>query len=573
MSSTDEPLRTPRVWFDSITFSDKTRIGLESDDIVVLVGPNNSGKSVALRDLLVLSQARDSPTTVVTEAELGIDGEEEDLIKWLRANAHTSNVSGVFEYTRLDASANEAIAKRYWGDSSSGLQLLAKFFICHLTTEARLSAASPARSIRLPVEPKTHPIHYLQTDDDLEQRVSTLFNEVFGEELIVNRNAGLEVPLHCGQRPVPGPGEDRLSVSYLEKLQKLPTLHDQGDGMRCFAGVLLHSVVVEHSVILIDEPEAFLHPPQARALGQVLADETPQDRQLVLATHSGDLLRGLLDTDSSRVRVVRLERDGLVNRATELDRSGVASVWGDSILRYSNVLDGLFHTKVVLCESDADCRFYAAVLDAIAEETEEGRREHVMFIHCGGKARMPVVIAALKELDVPVAVVADFDVLNSERPLRDICGAIGGRWADLADDWDLVRTSIESKKPDLRAEDVIERIKEILDGVSTATFPVEAKTKIQNVLRKSSPWAAAKTMGRQYVPRGAATNACDRLLFRLREHGVHVVPVGELECFCQSVDGHGPRWVNSVLVKDLLKDSELGDAREFVSQVLRSTPG
>jgi predicted ATPase len=37
-------------------------------------------------------------------------------------------------------------------------------------------------------------------------------------------------------------------------------------------------------VTLIDEPEAFLHPPQARRLAQNLVDKTRKDGQLVVAT-------------------------------------------------------------------------------------------------------------------------------------------------------------------------------------------------------------------------------------------------------------------------------------------------
>jgi len=151
-------------------------------------------------------------------------------------------------------------------------------------------------------------------------------------------------------RPILKDGEDRVSISYLQKLERLPTLHTQGDGMRSFVGVLLHSLVVDHSVIMIDEPEAFLHPPQARLLGQMILKETPQGRQLFLATHSGDFLRGLLDTQSNRVRVLRIQRDNGINPIKELDSNGIKKVWGDPILRYSNVLDGLFHNKVVLCD-------------------------------------------------------------------------------------------------------------------------------------------------------------------------------------------------------------------------------
>ena len=41
----------PRLSFETITFSDGTVLRLEDDDIVVFVGPNNAGKSAALREL------------------------------------------------------------------------------------------------------------------------------------------------------------------------------------------------------------------------------------------------------------------------------------------------------------------------------------------------------------------------------------------------------------------------------------------------------------------------------------------------------------------------------------------
>ena len=44
-------IEAPAVTFDSVTFSDGTMVDLDPNDIVVLVGPNNSGKSLALHEL------------------------------------------------------------------------------------------------------------------------------------------------------------------------------------------------------------------------------------------------------------------------------------------------------------------------------------------------------------------------------------------------------------------------------------------------------------------------------------------------------------------------------------------
>ena len=46
------------------------------------------------------------------------------------------------------------------------------------------------------------------------------------------------------------------------------------------------------------------------------------------------------------------------------------------------------------------------------------------------------------------------------------------------------------------------------------------------------------------------------------------MPVGEMEGFCKSIGGHGPRWVQEVLEnRDLADDPELETARRFVHEI------
>jgi hypothetical protein len=560
---------TPRAWITNVTFSDDNTVSLSVDDIVVLVGPNNSGKSMALKNIVQKAKDRKNEGIVIKDVGISIDGTQDDLVSWLRRNSRkiSTNPSNP-GYTRLGATVYEQQAKSWWQNYAAGFHELTSFFVYHLTTDARLNAANPAPNIALTRDPLTHPIHYLQVNDSIEAKTSGFFKEAFGEDLMVHRNAGNEVPLHCGERPNPQAGEDRVSLGYLRALEKFPTLHSQGDGMRSFVGVLLHSLVVDHPVILIDELEAFLHPPQARLLGQMLIKEAPSDRQLFIATHSGDFLRGLLDSNSPRVRIVRIQRKGSINPIKELNNAGIKSVWSDPILRYSNVLDGLFHSKVILCESDSDCRFYAAVMDAL-DPNGEARHDHIMFLHCGGKSRMPVVIRALKNLDVPINVVSDFDLLNSESPLCEICRAIGVDWEMQRSEWGVVKSAIDQKKPEFDSADVAREIRELLTKVQDKYFPKNIKKDIETVLRRSSPWAHAKTIGLDFVPSGDPTVACERLFDNLEQNGIFIVPVGELEGFCRSVGNHGPKWVNEVLVKDLAHDPSLETARAFVRKLVK----
>ncbi len=444
-------------------------------------------------------------------------------------------------------------------------------FFCHLlSADERLSAANPANAVALTREPLVHPIHCLQLDDNIEKSVSAKFRKAFGVDLIVHRNAGNKVPIHVGERPVHTVEADRASREYTERLEKLPSVETQGDGMRSFAGVLLHTTVGQESILLIDEPEAFLHPPQARILGKMIADDQSSKQQIFVATHSGDVLRGLLDGKASNVRVLRIRREGTVNSVKILDNANVIGLWTDPLLRFSNVLDGVFHEKVIVTESDGDARFFAAILDALHEgPLADQRKPDVMFTHCGGKDRLPLVVRSMRALDVPVAVAADFDILNNERPLSDLVDALGGKWDDIKSKWNSVKTSIDAIRPQLNTDDVKRELESALKRITTPIFPKESKKEIEQVLKRTSAWALAKTSGKNFVPSGTPTQEFNSLSSQLRDLGIFIVEVGELERFCPSIGGHGPTWVNEVLKRDLNDDPELNDASNFVQALVK----
>lgn len=533
------------------------------------MGPNNSGKSATLRAIREKIASPMTSSPVVASVHTQRVGSSDDLVAWLDSTSNKGFDSSLsIIYHAFGTNLYQVHARNAWDNPANGIQLLTRFFCHHLTADARLRAADAPSSINMTSDAPTHPIHVLYREDQLEPGLSQQFRRAFNVDLIVHRAAGAKIPLHVGARPRSGPDRDRVSKDFVRDVEALPTLESQGDGMRSFAGTLLETSVGRESILLVDEPEAFLHPPQARLLGKMLVANKPLHRQLIVATHSGDVLRGIIDAGDSNVRVIRLQRSNDVNIARQLDNGRISELWRDTLLRYSNILDGLFHERVVVCESDADCRFYGALTEAVAVSGGDERHwPDTMFTHCGGKDRMPVAIRALRELDVPVSAVTDFDALNAEQPLRGIVVAKGGDWSVFEADWKLVKTTIDGKKPELSTREVANEIEAILKSVEEAIFPTECARQIQNILRRSSPWATAKSAGKHYVPSGEPTKACDRLLAGLRALGVFVVPEGELEGFVRSVGGHGPTWVNAALEKDLKSDPELDGARAFASAI------
>jgi predicted ATPase len=557
-----------RIWISKITFNDSMEIDLEPNDIVIFVGANNVGKSESLKEIDKLLQSNNGTGKIIRHIEIEKEGDSNDLIDYIGSfSKKIYNANPEPTYQGFGFNIYEQNAKSYWDNYKTGLSELHKVFVNLLTTEARLGAANPPNNIALTTQAPTHPIHFLQRDDSLEVKFSDYFHQAFGTDLIVHRNAGNQVPLHVGEKPIISDGEDRVSVSYLEKLEKLVTLHTQGDGMRSFVGVLLNAFVSNHSTLLIDEPEAFLHPPQARLLGKMLAKDLPSDRQLFLATHSEDLLKGLLDSGATNIKVIRIRREEDINIIHQLDKNDIKDIWQDPLLRHSNILSGLFHSKVVICESESDCRFYSAILYSLYEKSSEMSPD-VLFISCGGKHRMPTVVKSLKILDVPISVVADFDVLNDKNPIQSIIQKLRGDWAAIESDWKVVKDSIDAKKPEIETDELKSEIQQVFDDVDSPTFPREKLKTIKALLRKASPWSHAKQVGKTFIPSGDETKSFNSLIQKSNECGLFIVEQGELESFAKTVGNHGPKWVNEVLKKDLNNDPELEDARNFVQKLV-----
>lgn len=556
-----------RVWIRNIKFSDGSKVDFDPNQITVFVGPNNAGKSASLKEINLLTRFKEREGKVVKNISIGKEGTLDDLLKFVKEFSieELRSIPGPF-YKGYKFELHKGSFERQWSNIDE-LDDIQPAFINLLTTEERLTITNPPESISLTNEAVRHPIHFIQKDDSLEFKFCSYFRQAFNEDLIVHRNAGRTVPLYIGTRPIPKSGEDRVSINYQNELEKLPLLHEQGDGMRSFVGVLLSAFISNHTLLLIDEPEAFLHPPQAKLLGKMLAKDLPPNRQLFLATHSGDFLKGLLEADVSNLKIVRIQREGEINRISVLNNEDIKELWGDPLLRHSNILDGLFHSKVIICESDSDCRFYSAILQKLFE-AETNISPDFLFIHCGGKQRVPSVIKALKKLNVKINAVLDFDVLNNISPIKEIFEELGGKWGLIEKNWKIVKTSIDSRRPEMETQELKKELVSLLEGINDRLFPDSKVKEINNLLKKVSAWSHAKQIGKNFIPSGDPTQAYQNLIYELNKIGFLVVEVGELESFVKSVGNHGPKWVNEVLTKDLVNDPELNEAREFVKKLI-----
>lgn len=526
-------------------------VKVKPNGIIVFVGPNNAGKSQGLRDIYSLLEKGKNPTKVISSLRFDKPSDEE-LESSFQKHCKIVDNGDHKKYQSYNFNYNTYELGVFSRDSALGSAR--SFLASYLSTEGRLQLANPPQQITRK-DVRSHPIHYAAFEQDYRKRLSSYFERAFGQKLLPNTQYGRLVPLCIGDHVVLdgeySDEQERLEA-YAQILESYPQVQNQGDGIRSFTGIVLNLMLENYKLFLLDEPESFLHPPQAKIIGEIIGEMTDRGKQVVISTHSKDVLRGLIEVCADRVTIVRITRDNDTNAFSILDNAAVKAIWADPLLRYSDIMDSMFHESVVLCESDSDCKMYSIVFEYV--KGEAGQFSQTQFIHCGGKARMADVSKALKTLGIKCLVIPDFDVFNDLSILRKIVESCGGEWREIEDKCKILYSRV------VQNENIHISRCSVLGVLGLSNEQYLSKEEIQEVKRlltPDSPWSPIKKSGASALPRGDVSKAYEDISAYLKNLGIYVVPVGELESFITSVGGHGPRWVNSVLENypDLASDS------------------
>lgn len=196
----------------------------------------------------------------------------------------------------------------------------------------------------------------------------------------------------------------------LEILEKSTPLSNEGDGFRSFVSVLLSVIGRKKPIFLLDEPEAFLHPPYARRMGELLAKHLSNNEQLesaFISTHSSYLLQGLLSGDCEDVQIVRLERTPEGTSAKVIGTEALQELINRK--NYSpKYLDGLFSSEVNLVEGPWDESVYSRIIMKV-DEAFDG-----LFIPTNGKDAFPIFKKFYSNAGIKCRVISDFDLLNNK---------------------------------------------------------------------------------------------------------------------------------------------------------------
>lgn len=549
---------------DELIFNEGTKVDLSPTDIVVFVGPNNAGKSRSLKDI---NNALVSPVgnVVVSDVKIRYHQVEElkKSIKQLSLSHVLSNQSITYQGYKYN------IYESYLDDIGKGERIndqVRGFVVSSVKTEERLETANPKPVVERG-RPKEHPLQYM-ADSTVRKEVSKVFQKIFEQKVYCYDKATTQMYLHLGNDisfSHEGMTEEQITDKYFERIEKLPKLEEQGDGIRSLAGLLINVMMPNYSLFLIDEPEAFLHPPQARTLGSLLPDLL-KEKQTFISTHSIDLIKGLLSSAKERVKIIRITRKDDSNIIKQLKRADVEDIWNDPIMKHSNMIDCLFYEHTVLCESDSDCQLYALALEYF--KNKNGQRSDTLFIHCGGKGRMHLIAKELKALGVDYRIIPDLDVFNDLGVVNKLVEANGGDWSLFRKDYGLLARAMNKPGGTMTPD---EFLKALRAKIEQRGFDKIAKAQAKRISEDAkgileNQWDALKHNGIDYIQDANVKSALERLIEAFNQLYVYPVKMGELENFVPQVVDHGPGYAMSVIEEyPDMGDSVYDKLREFVN--------
>ncbi|HKP75830.1 MAG TPA: AAA family ATPase, partial [Longimicrobiaceae bacterium] len=508
--------------------------------MTVFVGPNNSGKSLALRELenfiesggeshgLIVQGVEPDlpPASVVRQMVLSREATDDGpppppgFTRVVRlktpgefSGRRAEDPAEPLEEQLIDLDAVTRALEDVDHLDDEEFALLCRavltLFLIRLDGQTRLALTHP----RAVGKPGDHPAHHLAVlwrDREARERIREITADAFRLWFAIDRSSahGLFRIRMSERAPMDEDeeqGDDDRARAFHGRAHDIAQL---SDGVRAFTGLTAAVMSADYRIMLVDEPEAFLHPPLARKLGKRLTQLASERGANVLAsTHSPEFLMGCVQS-GQRVNVVRLTWRGGVATARLLHADRLDVMMKDPLLRSTGVLGALFHEGAIVCEADADRVFYAEVNERLLA-ARAGGADGCLFLNAQNKQTIRRIIRPLREMGIPAVAVVDLDILKGREDFRDLLRAAFVP-AVFWEPWEEQRARLFQK---LKGED----------------------------------W---KGGGIYRTPREVRA-AGELLLGACAEYGLFIVPTGELECWLPELEvgGHGPEWLTAVFQK------------------------
>ena len=493
--------------------------------LTVFVGPNNSGKSLILRELEANTRGRIIESVVMALPNL-IEIREllSPLITEQQDDRLTIAWRDVLEGTGSSSSF----------DRSAEPQLLGSLYHQFCSLSLRLDGATRLEMLKqTPLSnARSAPggiLGELFQDDTARQRIREALAEVFNFQFVIDITDLVHIRVKFSREPLPMADiEKRVTEEATYYMQRASDLSEFGDGILAFAGVVAAVLSSRYMRILIDEPEAFLHPPLVRRLGKTLTELAHSQRGNVFAaTHSADFMMGCIQA-GREVSVVRLTfRDG-VGTSRLLASNELRTLMLDPLLRSTGVLSALFNEGAIVCEADRDRVFYHEINERLLDSGRPGATDCV-FLNAQNWQTTGRVIYPLRKMGIPAAAIVDLDVLWVPRDFAELLRAA------------FVPEPTRRALGELRSElcTQLELVFKQEQGLASIGPPEHERFK---------KWI--KRGGIEHLS-GTSRDSASGLLSSIANYGVFVVPCGEVEAWLPNlgVKSGKKEWLRSIFDK------------------------
>lgn len=546
----------PRIGVIKLKSGEQVR--LEGGSILAIVGPNNSGKSHFLKQLRACLYGA-SIETVDRDAGL-----IESLgIRWPTADRKTYLQSvAAQKFERRGAVFDAELPSRVYGSAASvftetDIQAIASdgncfgpFVETFVRFDEPLSRIS--ESERQLMQDQSSPLIRLRAQKKAYEAVQKDFAFVFDEDIYFHQHEG-KLNFFLGKPPTPMPLITEAYSPEIERfLEGARTIDRQGLGMRNVVGLLLRLYTDARSIILLDEPEAFLHPPQANRLGQVIQSVCERRKlQVICASHDRNLISGLSKAKENQLVVQRLSSttgSGVSYFSRTVSSKAFDNVRALSRIRFTPVLESMFASVAVLVENENDALFFESALEFYAKDLDNRSartlRDSLLFIPTNGNSNFASTAQLLRNLCSPTVIVGDLDICSDPKRLRQ---------------------TVDAMNPSLgeEAEQLAKRIIGRFSQIHEAKLAKIEKGKQEGKLKK---WVSEEVRvdHEDQTVRGLV----GELLLFLKGAGIVLIPEGELEDFGREVTSSSDKniWVREAIDQQIYaEDNVQGFCETIVS--------
>ncbi|BDW88388.1 ATP-dependent nuclease [Thalassospira tepidiphila] len=523
---------------------------LDVKPLTVFVGPNNSGKSLILREINQYLQGGNvNPNAkVLKKIELEGFSTDEAMIEIARLKQEPSKGDVIPAGNIVIGNAgNRAVVPL--ADLRSVLiatppnshqfcQWFLRFKTLFLDGPSRIGLVGQQGAGDM----QTHPTGTLQVlirDDHKREKIREILFDSFGEYFVIDPTSLGQLRIRMSPEKPVGPEVERSFTKEAIDFQSRATpIEEKSDGVKAFTGIIQNIMAGDPSVLLIDEPEAFLHPSLSFKLGKHVSIETRGTNKKVFAsTHSASFVRGCIQSGAP-VNIVRLTYRAGVPTVRILEHQDLENLMKDPLLRSTKAIEGLFSEFVVVCEADSDRAFYEEINERLAAARDDRAIPNCLFINAQNKQTIPSIVRPLREMGIPAVGIVDLDVLKD-----------GGQ------EWTKQLKSVFVPEP------------------QHGSLAQDRKTVLALLDQANADW---KRSGGISVLNGEGREACENLLQTLSSYGLFVVPTGELESWLAElgVQANKSAWLVKMFEAlganpsdSSYKQPQDGDVWDFVAKI------